>query len=239
MIKVHHYILLLLFLPLLVSSCKTLKQSSKYGFNEGFYKSRIFHKKLKKVYVIPGDDLIKVYTEKNLLKNDTAKAVKIAFPPDKKPLNFETYSFRRSGLDVDIISVLLKYRAAVSGFPNQLNTSIFNGAFYFGYRNDIYKLKYTENPLHVFKRNVTHYGFSVGAFAGVGTTAMNEYVTQNNIAIEYDGFVNVEGIAAFLAVQKLSFGLNFGVDHLMDKNRKFWIYQGKSWVGISVGLHLN
>ena len=239
MIKIHHYILLVLFLPLLISSCKTLKQSSKYGFNEGFYKSRIFHKKLKRVYVVPEEDLIKIYTEKSLLKNDTSIAVKITFPPDQKPLDFMDYSFRRSGLDMDIISVLLKYRPAVSGFPNQLNTSIFSGALYFGYRNDIYRLKYTQNPLHVFKRKVVHYGFSVGAFAGLGTNLINEFVTQNNIAIEYDGFVNVEGIAAFLAVQKMTFGLNFGVDHLMDPNRKVWIYQGKSWIGISFGLHLN
>jgi hypothetical protein len=134
---------------------------------------------------------------------------------------------------------LLKYRPAVSGFPNQLNTGIFNGAFFLGYRNDIYELKYIENPLHAFKRNIRHYGFSIGVFAGLGTTPMNEFVTLSNIAIEYDGFVNVEGVAAFLSVRKLTFGLNAGVDHLMDPNRKVWIYQGKPWVGLSVGLHLN
>ena len=239
MFRIHHYLLLVFSLPILLGSCKALKESSKYGFSEGFYKSRLFHKKLKKVYVVPEDNYIKVYTEKSLHKIDTAMAVKIAFPPDRRPRDFQEYLFRKSSPDIDIISILLKYRAAISGFPNQLNTSIFNGAFYFGYRNDIYKLKYTESPLHDFKRNVRHYGFSVGVFAGLGTTAMNEFVTQNNIAIEYDGFVNVEGVAAFFSVRKLTFGLNFGVDHLMDPNRKVWIYQGKSWVGLSVGLHLN
>ena len=239
MFRIHHYFLLVLLLPLIFGSCKALKESSKYGFNEGYYKSRLFHKKLKKVYVVPQDNYIKVYTEKSLHKVDTAIAVKIAFPPDQRPGDFEEYLFRKSSPDIDIISILLKYRAAIFGFPNQLNTSIFNGAFYFGYRNDIYKLKYTENPLHEFKRNVRHYGFSAGVFAGLGTTAMNEFVTQNNIAIEYDGFVNVEGVAAFFSVRKLTFGLNFGVDHLMDPNREVWIYQGKSWVGLSVGLHLN
>ncbi len=239
MSRVHHYILPVLFLPLFICSCKTLKQSSKHDFSEGFYKSRIYHKKLKDVYVVPGDNEIKIYTVKSLHKNDTNIAVKIAFPPDHKPSNFEDYLFRRSSMDLDVISILLRYRPSVSGFPNQLNTSIFSGAFYVGWRKDIFKLKYSENPLHAFKRNITHYGFSIGGFAGLGTTPMNEWVTLNNIAIEYDGFVNVEGIAAFVAVQKLTFGLNFGVDHLMDPNRKFWIYQGKSWMGLSVGLHLN
>ena len=166
---IYRYIRLLIFLPVFVSSCKTLKQASKYGFSEGFYKSRIFHKKLKKVYVVPEDDLIKIYTEKSLHKNDTAIDVKIAFPPDQKPGGFGDYLFHKSSLDIDIISVLLKYRSAVSGFPNQLSTSLFSGALYFGLRKDIYKLKYTQNPLHVYKRDVKHYGFSIGAFAGLGT----------------------------------------------------------------------
>lgn len=239
MIRVRQYFLLIIFLPLFFCNCEVLKQSSKKDFNEGFYKSRLFHKKLKKVYVVPEENLIKVYTEKGLDKIDTAIAVKIAFPADQKPGDFKGYLFRKSSVDIDINSILLKYRPSVSGFPNQLHTSIFNGVFFVGYRNDMYELKYIENPLHIFKRNIRHYGYSFGVFAGLGTTPMNEYVTQNNIAIEYDGFVNVEGVAVILSIRKLNFGLNYGMEHLMDPNRGFWIYQGKSWVGLSVGLHLN
>jgi hypothetical protein len=239
MIRIRHNIPLICFFALLISSCKALNESSKHGFNEGFYKSRLFHKKLKRVYVVPGENEIKIYSEKSLHKIDTALAVKIAFPADKKPLDFNEYLFRNSSPDISIISTFLKYRPSVSGFPNQLTTSIFNGAFFFGYRNDIYKLKYTENPLHDFKRNIRHYGFSVGVFAGLGTTPMNEFVTQGNIAIEYDGFENVTGLAAFLTIRKLNFGLTLGIDHLMDTNKDVWIYQGKPWAGLSIGLHLD
>jgi hypothetical protein len=239
MIRNHHNIPLVIFLAILFSSCKALKESSKNGFTEGFYKSRIFHKKLKKVYVVPGDDQIKIYSEKSLNKVDTAITLKIAFPPDQKPGDFDQYLFRNSSPDIYVMTTVLKYRPSVSGFPNQLSASIFNGSFYIGYRNDFYKLKYMENPLHVYKRNITHYGFSMGLFAGLGTTPMNEFVTLSNINIEYDGFVNTEGIAAFIAVGKFTIGLSTGIEHLMDPNRKFWIYQGKPWLGLSVGLHLN
>jgi hypothetical protein len=239
MIRNHYNITLIIFLAILFSSCKALKESSKNGFNEGFYKSRIFHKELRKVYVVPGEDHIKIYTEKSHNNVDTTLTLKIDFSPDQRPPGFDEYLFSNGSPDIYIMATVLKYRPSVSGFPNQLSASIFNGSIFLGYRNDYYKLKYIENPLHVYKRNIRHYGFSMGLFAGLGTTPMNEFVTQRNINIEYDGFVNTEGIAAFIAVGKFTIGISTGIEHLMDPNRKFWIYQGKPWVGLSVGLHLN
>ena len=226
---------------LFLSSCENIRESSKYGLKEGFYKSRLAHKKMKKVYIVPGDDSIKIYTEKGLAKEtvDTLHSLKIAFPATHKPGNFDSYSFRQNSFDVDVLSVLFKYRPALKGFPNQFNTSVLNGAFYFGYRTDVYHLKYKETPLRIFKRNMTHYGFSYGVFSGLGASRIDEFVTQGGVNIQYDGFVNLTGIAAIIAINKLSFGVNCGVDHLLDRNRHVWLYQGKPWVGISVGLNLN
>jgi hypothetical protein len=47
---------------LFLSSCETLKQSSKYQFNEGYYKIRT-GKKVEKVYVLTGSDTIKEYSK--------------------------------------------------------------------------------------------------------------------------------------------------------------------------------
>lgn len=232
---------LFVWIVLMSIGCQTLKQSPKYGFSEGFYKSRLFHKKLKSVYVLPGEDSIKVYTAKGLRQEgvDTANALKLAFPANEKPTAFENYTFRQNTIDLDVLSILLKYRPSVNAFPNQLNTSILNGAAYLGYRTDLYKLRYKQTPFQTFKREVTHYGFSVGIFTGIGAVRIDEFVTENNVNIQYDGFVNPSGIAAIVGVDKLSFGLLFGIDHLLDRNRKFWIYQAKPWVGLSVGLNLN
>lgn len=68
---------------------------------------------------------------------------------------------------------------------------------------------------------------------------MNAYVTNNNIATEYDGVVVSQGIVGLIGIGSLTFGVALGLDYLMDKNHKYWIYQGKPWAGFTIGLNLN
>lgn len=238
--QIHKSHLLCLSLLFTLSACTFLKNSPKYGFSEGYYKSRLFHKKDKKVYVVPGDDTIKVYTARGLQKEqvDTTQSLKIAFPQNQKPLQFESYVFRKNTFDIDVLTIPFKYRPAVHGFPRQLNAT-FNGAVYLGYRSDIYRLSYSQTPLRIFKRDITHYGYSVGVFTGLGTARIDEYVTNNGINIQYDGVVNLSGINIIAGVEKVSLGLAVGVDRLLDKNRKYWVNHGKPWIGLSFGINLN
>ena len=126
----------------------------------------------------------------------------------------------------------------VHGFPGQLNTG-FNGALFSAYGTDFYKLYYQETPLHMATRQVTHYGFSVGGFAGLGTARIDDYVTLNRINYQYDGVVISTELAAELGFNKINFGLPYGFDFLTDRNKHIWINNGKPWVGISLGLNLN
>ena len=153
-------------------------------------------------------------------------------------MNFEAHSFRKSTFDLGAISVLFKCRPTIHGFPPQMNTA-FNGSIYLGMRTDLYKLRYKESPLHRFKKSLSHYGYSFGFFSGLGTELVNEFNTEGGIAIEYDGIVNLSGLVAIIGVNNLTFGLALGADHLLDKNKKFWIYTGKPWLGVSVGLNIN
>jgi hypothetical protein len=232
------FVITVIVLLLFLSSCETLKQSSKYQFSEGYYKIRN-GKKNEKVYVLTGSDTIKEFSKTLLAqkKIDTSKIISIAFPA-QKPSQFIGHSFRKGTFDADVLTVLFKYRPSVKDFPPQFNAS-FNGAFYFGYRTDVYKLAYSETPLHVYKRQVTHYGYSVGFFTGFGTARIDEYDTENALSIEYDGLVNLSGVALILAVDKLTAGITFGVDHLLDKNRNVWVNNAKPWLGLSLGLNLN
>ena len=86
---------------------------------------------------------------------------------------------------------------------------------------------------------MNHFELDGGAFAGLGTTPINASVTDNNIAVEYDGLVLQEGAAAFVGIQNLSIGLGLGWDQLMDKYRSYWIYRGKTWIGLILGLKLS
>ncbi len=223
-----------------LQSCHTLKNSSKFGFNEGFYQSRIYHKKLKKVYVVPGEDSIKVYTQKALQKNtfDPQQSVKIAFPAAQKPEAFEDYIFRSHSYDVDLTTIIFKRRPWVGDIPSQFAGASLNWSLFFGYRTDWYHLKYSQTPLRIYKRNIVHYGFSMGVFSGIGATHINGQLTRDNVQIPYDAAINVSGIAAFIAIERFTYGITFGFDHLLDNNRKHWIYQGKPWAGLSVGMNI-
>lgn len=230
----------LLLLVVLIGGCKTVQESPKYSFTEGYYNSRLFQKKNKHIYVVPNEDTIKIFSAKKLSRSvDTTNALKIALAPNSKPASSNDYSFKKSSFDIDVLNILFKLRPSVRGFPPQLNNNILNGAVYFGKRTDIYKISYEQTPLGKYNRKTSHYGYSMGMFAGIGASRIDEYVTLNALSIQYDGFVNLLGLAVLLAVDKISFGLNAGVDHLLDKNRKLWIYQGKPWVGLSFGLNLN
>lgn len=76
-------------------------------------------------------------------------------------------------------------------------------------------------------------------FAGIGASRIDEYVSLGALSIQYDGIVGIAGIAGLAAMDKLNFGLNIGIDHLLDKNKRVWIYQHKLWIGLSFGLNLN
>jgi len=229
----------LLLAVLSLTGCETLKESSKYQFNEGFYKTRAGNGKMEKMYVVANGDSVKVYSP-GAIRNqvDTNRSITIAFPPVRKTTDFKNYAFQRNTFDLDVLTILFKYRFPAQGFPNQLNAT-FNGAVYAGLRKDVYKLKYNETPLHIHKRSISHYGYSLGCFAGFGTARIDEYVTLNRLQTEYDGVVTLEGLAAIIALDKLTFGLTLGEDHLLDRNRKLWVNQARPWIGLSVGLNLN
>jgi len=240
MVKVSFQQILVIILIVLLSSCQLVKLSAKKGFNEGIYRSYIDNKKEGKVYVVPSEESITVYSlhETGRDNVDTGKFYVISLPEDNKPMNFKNYSFRKNSFDLGAISVLFKCRPTVHDFPPQMNTS-FNGSLYIGLRTDLYKLRYTETPIHLFKKSTTHLGYSFGIFSGLGTELVNEFNTQNGLSIEYDGIVNLSGIVAIIGVNNLTLGLAVGEDHLLDKNKHLWIYTGKPWIGLSVGLNLN
>lgn len=224
-----------------LSSCSVVKDSPKYQLADGYYKSSVFKQKSKKVYVDNEEDVIRVYPLKKAGKiylSDTSTHTRLSFPQLKSDSLLKSNSFRQASFDIDFLTLPFKYRFPTQGFPRQFNTSL-NGAVYMGYRTDIYKLKYKGNPLGQFIRKKSHYGFSLGAFTGLGGTAMNPWVTNNQISSEYDGVVWSKGIAGIIAIDNFTIGLAVGWDDLLDHNKKYWIYQNQPWLGLAFGLNLN
>lgn len=231
------------FLSIIISSifysCGVIKDTPKYSFANGYYRSKIFDKKASKVYIDNTDDSVYVYkinNKKNHLIDSNYS--KIAFPQQKSKSQIPNYNFRQASFDLDFLTIPFKFRPQTDYLPQQFNTNL-NGVIYIGYRNDIYNINYKKTPINTFVRKTTHYGISYGVFTGFGGTAMNPWVTNYYISSEYDGIVWSKGVSAIIGIDNFSIGLALGVDNLLDNNKNFWIYQNKPWFGLAFGLNLN
>lgn len=217
-------------------SCSVFKKNAGEELHNGVYDVMHPGGKNKRVYAEVRDNDFKIYP---LSKNGLADTTNILvwgrdeFLQTKEPLRLSKASF-----DVDVLTIPFKYRPSVMHFPPQLNTN-FSGALYSGYRTDRYVVRYKKDPRNNYNRSENHFGYSVGAFSGFGSTAINPWVTENMVSSEYDGLVWMNGVAGIIAVNNFSFGFGLGIDNLLDKNRNLWIYKNKPWVGLTVGLNLN
>lgn len=231
----------LLFTSLLtLYGCKGLKDNPKYEFADGVYHARVQGKKAH-VYIENTNDSIIVYSLKKGWKRLSLNAStlpKKSFPQKSTVETIRANRYWQNGFDIDILTIPLKFRPPVQSFPNQFSNNL-NGAVYLGFRNDTYRLSYDKNPIGQINQKIRHYGMSAGIITGLGATAMNPYVTNNQISIEYDGMIWSKGLAVIMGVDNFTFGVIGGIDHLLDKNRTYWIYNGKPYFGLAVGLNLN
>ncbi|MBC7919835.1 MAG: hypothetical protein H7Z75_01970 [Ferruginibacter sp.] len=231
----------LLLGSLLLSACGVLKESPKYQLTDGIYYTKTASGQSDKVYVQVREDTILVYpfTPVPPRQRTVVNQPVLVIPPESKENGISNqYGFTVYSFDFDILTIPFKIRPSTSDFPPQFNTN-FNGNVYLGYRWDKYAVRYEKTPIGSLKRSVAHYGYSVGGFTGIGATAVNPWVTNNQVASEYDGIVNLTGVAAILAINNVTLGVGVGIDHLLEGNRRYWIYQRKPWVGLTFGVNLN
>lgn len=224
---------------ILVMSCSVIRPTPKSALVDGVYTQKK-DKQIKKVYVDIEDDVLRIHHTKSHGQQLGIDSLSTGdfYPEQIKEGIIEKSFFSQQSFDVDFLTIPLKYRFANSDVPAQLNTTL-NGAVYLGYRIDRYVVGYKPDFLNRSLRNITHYGFSFGIFNGLGSTAMTPTNTFNRISQEYDGVVWNKGVAGILAVNNFTLGISLGIDNLLDKNRKVWIYESRPWVGIAFGLNLN
>jgi hypothetical protein len=144
---------------------------------------------------------------------------------------------KRVTFDLDVLTIPFKIRPSVAGFPEQLNAN-FNAAMYFGRRVDRFTIE-TDRKGRSAKTHLRGTGYGYGGFIGLGSEAVNPYVTRQRIDYEYDGFVINGGVAGIYDAKRFNLGLALGADFLIDRNRRDWIYQGKPWIGVLFGINLN
>lgn len=225
----------LLFACICLFGCGTINEASKQKLDAGRYQLKGLGQR--QYFTHAADDTITLYPVSKQAIGwvaDTAKAGIVHLLATQAKAS-KRIVFLKQQLTFDILSILLKYRPATEGFPNQLTTN-FNAAGYVGHKTDRYILTYGRNPLGQYSRTIRHFAYSFGAFAGLGAPEITPSVTHDSVQIDYYGVALTTGIGGMLSVGSLTFGLGLGFDHLLDKNHKLWIYNGKPWLGLTVGL---
>jgi hypothetical protein len=226
----------LFIIVLCLYSCSIIEKSSVHSFDDGYYLVSTDSFQNKKLYVsISEEEIVGHTTNEEGVKEDQ-HTFRFQMNEPNQPIG--KISFKKSSLDIDISSVLLKYRPSVYGLPAQLTTD-FNLALYGGWRKDMYQIFYETSPIGTKNLKQNHRGYDVCFFAGVGNTLVGPFSTRSVVTDEYNGLILQSGIAGFLETGFASFGLAGGVDQLTGPNGKDWIYQRKWWIGFMIGIALN
>ncbi len=230
-----YYIISILIYGFL-TSCSTLERASMHGLNSGYYTLKSENMTESKVYLDVTDEEIDVYQQIKE-KPDKNQVLTISLKTTDSLLN-KPLVFKKQGLDIDITSILLKYRPSVYGLPAQLTTDL-NIALYIGWRHDTYNIVSKKDPLGKGYKKISNRGYDFGVFAGPGTALISPFTTQNKREDEYSGMIIQTGAAGFIESNIASFGLAIGYDYLLNHDRKIWIYRNKPWLGFVVGIALN
>jgi hypothetical protein len=223
---------------LLASRCAPVEKIAFHDLSSGYYKLKTPENQPSKVYVNVYDDSITVYKtieEGNKKSVDTSARRGTSIPAIRKGDPFYGSCFVKKSADIDLSTVLLKYRPARGGVPNQLNANL-NAAIYVGFRKDYYKMVTRASPLYEESTFCSHAGFDFGLFAGFGITQINPTVTNDRISQEYDGIIFQKGVGLFFTLERMSVGIVLGFDNLMDGNKSVWLYNQKPYLGLSLGI---
>ena len=173
-----------------------------------------------------------------LCARDSIRVISARSPDNILNIGWSTNQFfLKRSFDVDVMTVAFKYRPSAVNLPMQLNTD-FNGSVYLGYRMDRFKVKHKQTPFGPTPSH-THRGVTGGVFAGIASTAITPWTTNNRTPDEYSGFVLTRGVSLMIGVNAYTVGLGVGWDYLTDRDKNIWIYQNRPWFGLAVGLNLN
>jgi hypothetical protein len=217
-------------------ACSVLENASNHDFGSGYYSLSTDTLKNRPVYVDVTDEMLTCY------HTDKKKPCVIPYfelslsDTSRNPVH--SLSLKKTSIDIDITTILFKYRFSPYQFPKQFLSDL-NLALYSGWRTDYYLVRSTKDPLGRYHTKVLNRGYDFGLFAGVGTTLVSPFSTDNNIATEYNAMIIQYGVAGFLESKVASFGIAVGMDNLMSPDRTFWIYEMKPWIGLIIGIALN
>jgi hypothetical protein len=222
----------------LTAGCVPFDKIYSHDFNDGFFKLEFSGKKSENVYLNVTDDSVKVYSvqkENKFRLSDTSTFYGVNLKSIVPGNILYNSTFIKTSADIDLSTVLLKFRPASGDVPSQLSTNA-NGIFYAGFRKDRFKFKSSFSKAHEMSSFIRHTGFDFGFFAGIGITPVSPTMTMNRTIQEYDGIVFQKGFSIFGTYENMSVGLAIGFDNLIGHDKSIWIYNQKTWIGLVLGV---
>ena len=230
----YHFFLFFAFIAILCS-CSVAEKASRHGFESGYYEIKSSQNQNMDVYLDISDEEVTVYP-----KNENGLGNSLSTIPlsDSDTLSGYPLKFMKTSIDIDLTTVPLKYRPAVGDLPAQMDAG-FNIALYAGWRHDNYFITRKENPLKKSHNAIIGHGYDFGILTGIGSTTIGPFTTNSAVSNEYSGMVLQFGVAGFLESSIASFGISAGYDYLLSPDRDVWIYSGKPWIGLIIGVALN
>lgn len=219
-----------LLIPAILSGCATVSNVPDSQLTSGEY-TRLKDE--------PGGKRVKerLYLE---VKEDSIQAIPIDENGQASGSPYavlEGNRFMKPSFDIDVLVIVFKYRPEVPSLPSQLTTD-FNGNMFLGYRKDWFTIRDHATPFGR-QRKVRQRSVTLGGFAGVGTTFVSPWTTNQQTTDEYSGFIYSNGFSGMLGFKALTVGVGVGWDYLVDRDKDIWIYQGKPWFGLALSLNLN
>jgi hypothetical protein len=225
---------------LLTASCASLGKLARHDFDSGFYKLKVPGAAPSRVYAEVMEDSIivyQVYSDGKKEYPNTSSSIGTRISRIKTDSYFYKSRFTNNSIDIDLTSILFKSRHSRDDVPNQFSADL-DVAIYAGFRKDFYRIVSPAHPLHEEKSSIQQIGFDLGIFAGIGSSPVNPTVTNNKINQEYDAMIFQKGVAAFISINKMSFGLALGFDNLMNKSKSLWIYNQKPYLGLIISVSI-
>lgn len=154
----HRYISIFILFGYTVS-CKTLEQASVHALNSGYYALKEEKKQDQDVYADVNNDQIDVYPLKDgQLNKSNPLNIPLLYTDS---LMVQEIVLKKQSLDIDLTSILLKYRPTVHGSTPQL-TSELNIALYAGWRHDQYRISTVNDPLGKRHPKIRNLGYDFG-----------------------------------------------------------------------------
>jgi hypothetical protein len=218
--------------------CTTVRRARTHEFGDGYFLQKKAGEPKKNVYLQVNDSALTVYSlQKDGYSPEAIPGQLIQLFPLPFDSVLASTRFIKRSLDVDLSTILFKYRFATGELPAQLNSNL-NVALYLGYRADYFTLKEQHDPLKHRTRMVRHFEIDMGFFGGIGSTAINPSTTNTAVNLEYDGVIFQKGVAVFFGTHTFTLGIGIGTDNLVGKDKRKWVYREKPWLGVMIGLNI-